>query len=654
MRAASFTAAGTLAVSLAALAGMAGACRADAGGYADPSACAGCHRRIWETCRRTGMGRSFYRAQPARMIEDFSRNHTFYHRASDRHYEMLERDGSYYQRRYQLDLQGSRINVVEKRIDYVLGSGNHARTYLSRTADGRLLDLPVAWYTEGGGYWAMAPGYDRPDHLDSRREITGECFFCHDAYPAGGIGTETAEEPLRFPGAIPEGIDCQRCHGPGQAHIEATAQGKPAATVRAAIVNPARLSAERQLEVCLQCHLESTTQRLPYAMRRRGRKVFSYRPGEPLADYILHFDLAPQGRRGDPFEVNHAAYRLMKSACFQKSAGKLLCTTCHDPHESRRGEQAARHYTEACLRCHQAKIDKLIASSRHTAARGCLGCHMPKRRTEDAVHVVMTDHYIQRRLPARDLLAPLAEQHASEDNSLLGEVVLLYPPRLPRAVQNELDLAVAQVKESANLEAGIPRLEKLIEKYRPAEAGYYYELANAWRNAGRPEQAIPLYEEARRRQPDFQPGLRNFALALAAAGRLPAAVETLEAARTLAPDDAPTLNMLGSFYTQQGQPGRAAELLRRAVACNPDLPEARVNLGVALTQLRDGAGAEKELREAVRIAPDFAVAQLNLGLALAGQGKLAEARFYLEKAASSAEPQARRAAGEALAKLPRE
>ena len=33
---------------------------------------------------------------------------------------------------------------------------------------------------------------------------------------------------------------------------------------------------------------------------------------------------------------------------------------------------------------------------------------MPKRCTDDVIHAVMTDHYIQRHKPNRDLLAALA------------------------------------------------------------------------------------------------------------------------------------------------------------------------------------------------------------------------------------------------------
>ena len=62
---------------------------------------------------------------------------------------------------------------------------------------------------------------------------------------------------------------------------------------------------------------------------------------------------------------------------------------------------------------------------------------MPKRRTGDVGHVGMTDHYIQRRKPARDLLAPLAEKMETDDNSYRGPVVLYYPPNLPDGAQQE-------------------------------------------------------------------------------------------------------------------------------------------------------------------------------------------------------------------------
>lgn len=68
---------------------------------------------------------------------------------------------------------------------------------------------------------------------------------------------------------MPEGIDCQRCHGPGALHIEAAgrAGGKPE-EIRGAIVNPQRLSPGREMEVCMQCHLETTSQALPHAIQR--------------------------------------------------------------------------------------------------------------------------------------------------------------------------------------------------------------------------------------------------------------------------------------------------------------------------------------------------------------------------------------------------
>ena len=128
-------------------------------GYVDSTACAGCHRQIWDTYRETGMGRSWSRIR-AEAAGDFEKKNTFYHPASDRYYKMYSAGGKYYQRRHQLDRDGKETNVVESEIDSVVGSGNHARNYLRRTPEGRLVELPVAWYSEKGGYWAMNPGFD--------------------------------------------------------------------------------------------------------------------------------------------------------------------------------------------------------------------------------------------------------------------------------------------------------------------------------------------------------------------------------------------------------------------------------------------------------------------------------------------------------------
>ena len=99
-------------------------------GYVDSVACVGCHQEIAATYRLTGMGRSFYRPTPENVVEDFTTHNTYYHKASDRHYTMIGRGSEYYIRRHQVGPGGNEINVLEKRIAYVIGSGNHSRSFL--------------------------------------------------------------------------------------------------------------------------------------------------------------------------------------------------------------------------------------------------------------------------------------------------------------------------------------------------------------------------------------------------------------------------------------------------------------------------------------------------------------------------------------------
>jgi predicted CXXCH cytochrome family protein len=477
----------------------------------------------------------------------------------------------------------------------------------------------------------MNPGYDRMDHQGSTRVVHYECMSCHNAYPRLSASRPEVGAEARYTLPLPEGIDCQRCHGPGARHIAvAERAGATRDQIRAAILNPARLDPEREMEVCLQCHLETTSRLLPHSIARLDSGPFDYLPGQPLGNFRLDFDRA-RGRNED-FEVAHAAYRLRASQCFVKSAGKLRCTSCHNPHDIPRGEAAVRHYNSVCLDCHAAP-----AAPGHQAQADCVGCHMPKRRTDDAVHIVMTDHKIVREKPPGDLLAEKRERHETPASSYRGEVRLYYPEKPAAAPETEMYLALAQIKDRSNPQAGLGQLSGLIEKHRPAQAGFYSGLGDGYRAAGDLAKAIFYFEEASRRAPDSEIVWLQLGNALMESGQWAKAETPLRRARTLRPDDAAAASLLGWTLWQQDKTEEAKTALEAAVKLDSDLPGARNYLGSLLMGTGDTAGAEREFREAVRIDPAVAEYRIKLAGVLASRNALAEAAHHA-KAAREADP----------------
>ena len=553
-----------------------------------------------------------HRAVASVMPPGFTERHKFYHQPSGRHYTLIERDGKFFQRRHQTGPSGIEINTFEREIHFVVGSGNHAKSFLHRSSDGRLYELPLAWYAAQGGHWAMNPGFDHPNHPDFRREIPHECVFCHTAYPALPPGADNVgSEPL-FPPKLPEGIDCQRCHGPGGDHIQAPNKTN--------IVNPSRLTGDRQLEVCMQCHLETTSSRLPHTILRWNRGAFSYLPGEPLGDYAIHFDHAPGTGRDNKFEIASHAYRFRKSLCFLASGGRLTCTTCHSPHDPTDRQAAIR----ACRSCH----------TPHTQDPDCVSCHMPLRRTEDVVHVTMTDHFIQRRKPPGDLLSLRTERLDTVESAYRGPVALYYPEKLPATPESELYLAVAQVKQFSNLRDGIPRLAKLVDQVRPANPHIYLELAEAYNEAGSFVEAARHYENSFKLAPNLRPARLGLARALSKIGDQDRAVFLL---REVAEKDPAASNGLGLLELQRGHLHNAIAAFRRAVELQPEYPEAYNNLAGALAQTGDRPGAVQAYREAIRLQPDLSQARFAYGLLLAGEERYQEAAVEFE-AATRANP----------------
>jgi len=596
--------------------------------YVDPALCAQCHREIADNFRKTGMGRSFYRLP--RDGPDLAPGKPFYHAASDNYFAMIARGGKYYQRRWQIGFDGKETNVDEQQVDFVLGSGNHSRTYLHLTSRNTLQQLPLGWYSEKGGYWGMNPGYDRPDFPGATRPVGYQCMFCHNAYPRIPEGHPEEGAEARYLLPLPEGIDCQRCHGPGRRHVSAVS--KPGAApdeVRAAIVNPGRLSPQREMEVCLQCHLETTHLPLPNSIQRRNRGPFSYVPGQALGDFRLSFDRAtgPEER----FEVAQAGYRTLESQCYRKSQGKLRCTTCHDPHDVPRGETAAAHYNAVCLTCHQSALRRAVEAGTHTADSACVSCHMPKRRTDESVHIVMTDHYIRRRQPTTgDLLAEKDVSLESPPTPYRGEVVPYYPAHLLATAENALDAAVAQLRDRSNLKDGLPRLAGLIEKYRPPAAGYYADLAEGYLAAGDGARAILCFEQALRRAPASVAMLLRYGNALVVSEQWAKAESVLRRVTAQAADDPVAWGLLGQALWQQNKNAEAKSAFGKAIGLDSELPDLHNYLGGLLARGGDLAGAEKEFRAALRIEPGIAEWQANLANLLASRDQVSEAVYHFE------------------------
>ena len=120
--------------------------------YADPKSCSQCHATEAAGYANTGMAHAFYTPQANDTIESSAKNREYYHMASDTYYSMTEHGGKYFQRRWQQGFDSKPDNVEELQIDYIMGSGNHVRTYLHREQDGTLIELPLAWYAELGGH----------------------------------------------------------------------------------------------------------------------------------------------------------------------------------------------------------------------------------------------------------------------------------------------------------------------------------------------------------------------------------------------------------------------------------------------------------------------------------------------------------------------
>jgi predicted CXXCH cytochrome family protein len=359
----------------------------------------------------------------------------------------------------------------------------------------------------------------------------------------------------------------------------------------------------------MQCHLETTSGRIPAVLQRFDRGTFSYIPGQPLANFAISFDHAPGTGHEGKFEAVSSVYRLRQSRCFLESGGKMECATCHDPHRIPHGEDAVRRYSHVCLNCHTSLDSAGHPAGVTATAADCITCHMPKRRVDDAPHVIMTDHLIQRRAPA-GALVEFAERKAEEYH---GEVVPYYPSPLPETPQNALYRAVAQVGLGNNVSSGLPELVRLIDEIKPPEVEFYMVLGDGWKEAGKLPEAAAAYQRALEMKPDSARAMR----ALATVDQTHAE-QILSRAVQIAPTDPETWFRYGVLTS-------SAERIQKAITLDPWLPDQS-------RRLAEVSHSESALKDALRTDPfDDAAWDLG-GRIMAEKGAYPHAFFDFERA----------------------
>src|SRR5262249_27238143 len=138
-------------------------------------------------------------------------------------------------------------------------------------------------------------------------------------------------------------IGCENCHGPGSLHRDVQVAKKAVAGEDdLTIVNPKKLTRSLQEDLCASCHLSGLA---PILLR--GRNWTDYRPGMPLSDYRVHYQL---GSGNDLMSVVGHVEQMRQSVCYEKS--NMTCLTCHDLHRRTQPKDLTAHYRQKCLNCH--------------------------------------------------------------------------------------------------------------------------------------------------------------------------------------------------------------------------------------------------------------------------------------------------------------
>jgi cytochrome c554/c'-like protein len=362
----------------------------DRSGYMGDASCVSCHRQLSQSYQHTAhhltsqlpttasVHGSFRQGANSLKIVDAGRS-----AEPGLEFLMESKNGGF----LETAATGWNSDIVRRteRIDLVTGSGVRGQTYLYWHRD-RLFELPVSYWSDGHR-WINSPGYI-DGTAEFSRPVNPACLECHATY-IRALSTDPATNRYDRGSLIP-GISCESCHGPGANHVRQQTQHGAGArdASKDDILNPAKFSRDRQVDLCAECH--NGIQREALA------PTFSYIPGRPLSEY---FKQLPSPEVEHPDVHGNQVGLLQRSKCY-RSSPQMSCSTCHDVHTAGKSTES---YSLKCLTCHQWQSCGMSKTMGHQIVNECVHCHMPIEETNvivsktagQVVHAKMRNHWIK-------------------------------------------------------------------------------------------------------------------------------------------------------------------------------------------------------------------------------------------------------------------
>jgi tetratricopeptide (TPR) repeat protein len=618
--------------------------------YVGMETCRQCHSDKFDTFVHTGMGMSFDKASQKKSSARFGNKEIVYDTYKDFYYHPYFRNDSLFIHEYRLQGKDT-VHSRTEQVNYIVGSGQHTNSHIMNV-NGYLHQAPVTFYTQRGE-WDLPPGFENGNNSRFSRKIELECISCHNAYPKMVDGSENK---YTF---VPNGIDCERCHGPGEQHVKDKMAGKVVDITKEidySIVNPAKLPVDLQLDVCQRCHIQGN------AVLKPGKSFFDFRPGMQLSDVMNVFMPRYSGENKEHIMASHAE-RLKMSQCFlvtnekqkAQTPGNLFssqksftCITCHNPHVSVRVTDK-NVFNNACKKCHGDAVSPSPAGeglgvrscaekieTRNKVQDNCVFCHMPQNHTTDIPHVITTDHFIRKPLKEetvnsiREFIGIACINNSAPPQEAIAEGYLsLYEKFTPNRLA--LDSAKKYLPDDSeeNVRKNFPLLvrwaflkndyKKVIDyvrqygntndvfkkvKYNNDAAWTAYRIGESFLALNDNNDALHYFSRATTLEP-YNLEFRNKLAALQMSiGKQKEAAENFLFIYNEDPKYVPALTNLGYYYLSvEGNAEKAERLYRSALALDPDNEQALLNMAGLYIYREDFKRAKQTLESLLKKVP---------------------------------------------------